>query len=229
MPARRRLRSLVVVVVAVVMIVWVGAGAASAQDVEPPTAAAVRDRDRDIEIWALSGVDAAISDHWSGTLRIGYLGGFDSAVVLTDISYAPDAAKRLIIGHALIRPARTGAAAISVLRAGGAWLPLSGRVELEHQGLVERFAGDGRELFRLRNRLRLSVALPGRPPWRAFVSAEGFTIRESALNAYRYQTGATVSARHARIELYLLQHRVRRQPGFNAIGLSAIWTVSRRR
>jgi CheY-like chemotaxis protein len=61
-------------------------------------------------------VDAAIDDGWSAAVRIGYAGGFDSAVVLTDISYAPDPAARLIIGHLLINPTRAGAGAISVLR-----------------------------------------------------------------------------------------------------------------
>ena len=229
MPTSHRTRSLVT---AVIMVVCALRGTASAQDVEPPADAAVagaNDQHRELDVWALSGLDATIINRWSAAVRIGYAGGFDSAFVLTDISCVPDPAKRLIIGHALINPRHAGAGAISVLRAGGAWLPLSGGVELEHQGLVERLAGDGREFLRLRNRLRLSVGLPGQPPVRAFVSAEGFTVRESMLGAYRCQAGATVSGRHPRIELYLLRHRVRRQPGFAALGVSAIWIVGRRR
>ena len=229
MSVRHRAGSLVV---AVIMIAAAGSVRASAQEDDAHAGAAAtaeHDPHRNVELWALSGLDAVISSRWSAVVRAGYIGGFDSGVVQSDLSYAPDAAKRLIVGHVLINPMRAGAGAISILRAGGAWLPLTGRIELEHQGLVEHLAGDGREFFRLRNRLRLSVAPRASRPLRAFVSAELFAIRASALNASRYQAGATLSGRHERIEVYLVRQQFREQPGFTALGLSAIWTVGYRR
>jgi hypothetical protein len=228
LPVSHRTRS---VVVAVILIVSAGASRTSAQDADarPRAADAANDRHREIEVWALSGVDAAISERWSAVVRTGYAGGFDSAVLQTDISYARDPARRLIVGHLLVNPTHAGAGAISILRAGGAWLPLSGRVELEHQGLVERLAGDGREFFRLRNRLRLTLGPAPHARLRALVSAELFSVRESALVASRYQAGAMLSGRHMRIELYLVRQQFREQRGFTALGASAIWTAGRRR
>lgn len=220
------------IVVAVMMIIGAGTSRISAQDADAPpgaTAAAANDQHRQLELWALSGLDARIDDRWSAVVRIGYAGGFDSAVVQTDISFAPDARKRFIVGHLLINPTHAGAGVLSVLRAGGAWLPLEGRVHLEHQGLVERLAGDGREFFRLRNRLRVSLEPKAQPRLRAFVSAEVFAVRASALGAVRYQAGAMVFGHDIRIEVYLLRQYFREQPGFTALGVSAIWTMDRRR
>jgi hypothetical protein len=179
--------------------------------------------DRIVNVWALAGVNAAIDDRWQAIVLSGYVGGFDSRVLVTDLTFAPREAFRLLVGHVYVDPAASGSTDIYVLRAGCLWRPVRRRLELENRALIDRRSGQSRPA-RLRDRVMVSWRTDNPLRLRVFGSAEVFATTDS-LNAQRYQIGAARSAGRATVEIYWTQHRSRERATFNAIGLTAFWRI----
>jgi hypothetical protein len=179
--------------------------------------------DQTVNVWALAGVNAAIDSRWQAILLFGYLGGFESRVLVTDLTFAPREAFRLLVGHVYVDPAASGSTDIYVLRAGCLWRPVRRRLELENRALIDRRSGQGRPA-RLRDRVMVSWRIDRPLRLRAFGSVELFATTDS-LNARRYHVGAARSAGPATIEVYWTQHRSHGRATFNAIGLTAFWRI----
>jgi hypothetical protein len=186
------------------------------------TTAAISD-DHAANIWALAGVNAAIDSRWQAFVRFGYLGGFESRVLVTDVTFAPREALRLLFGHVYVDPTASDSHNIYVLRAGCVWRPVRRRLEVENRALIDRRSGQGRPV-RVRDRVMVSWPTDNPLRLRVFGSAEVFVTTDS-LNAQRYQIGAARSAGRATVEIYWTQQRSRGRATFNAIGLTAFWRI----
>lgn len=138
-------------------------------------------------MWALVGVNASPDPHWLAMVRWGYVGGFDSRLLLADLMWAPDDAWQLVLGYVQVDPIDHEAPATSIGRAGPIWRPLRGRVYVENRLFGEHIAiAERSALGRIRNRLLVSFPLGRRLRLRPFATAELFAVREG-LDAQRYQ------------------------------------------
>jgi hypothetical protein len=176
-------------------------------------------------VWALAGINADIGSRWQTAVRFGYLGGFESRIVLLDVTFAPHEALRLLVGDVFLEPKATGARDVNILRGGFLWRPVRGRFELENRALIEHLSGAAHPATpRVRDRLMLTwpTGIPLR--FRVFGSIEAFAL-EHSFNAHRYQVGAARSVGRATVELYWTQHRSSERATFNAVGVTAFWKV----
>jgi hypothetical protein len=178
-----------------------------------------------IEGWLLAGVDATIGTRGRVMASGGYVGGFDSWIVLAEGSFATSAALQLVAGHVLLQPSERDAAITSVLRAGLNWSPVRGRVAIDNRLLIERRSTRGDASPRVRDRLRLSWAIAEASPVRFFAAVEAFAIDRRGLSERRYQAGVAVPVGHASLEAYWLRSAARTRAPFNTIGLTILWRI----
>jgi hypothetical protein len=174
----------------------------------------------DVPVWALVGVNASPDSQWLAIVRWGYVGGFDSRLLLADLMWAPHNAWQVVLGYVHVDPIEDGAPAAALVRAGTIWRPLRGRVYLENRVLGEHVAiSDRSALARVRNRLLVSFPLGRRLRLRPFATAEFFAVREG-LDAQRYQLGASRAFGRTTLEVYWTQHRPQHRESFHALGLT---------
>jgi hypothetical protein len=197
---------------------------ARAQDTNSATSDGANE-DHFSNVWALAGINADIGSRWQTVVRFGYLGGFESRVVLLDVTFAPHEALRLLVGDVFLEPTATGARKMNILRGGFLWRPIRGRFELENRALIEHLSGPARPASpRVRDRLMLTWPTGSPLRFRVFGSIEAFAL-ETSFNAHRYQVGAARSVGRATVELYWTQHRSSERATFNAVGVTAFWRV----
>lgn len=174
----------------------------------------------DVPVWVLVGVDAAPDPRWLAVVRFGYVGGFDSRLVLADVMFGPADAWQVVVGYVHVDPVIEAAPATSIVRAGAVWRPLRGRVSVENRLLGERLATVGRTAQgRVRDRVTLSMIIGGRLRVRPFATAEFFALR-SGLDAVRCQLGGSRAFGRTRLEVYWTHHRPRRRAAFHTLGLT---------
>jgi hypothetical protein len=177
----------------------------------------------------LAGIDVEVGDRWRATMGLGYLGGFDSRIVLTEATFTADKAVQLVGGHVYLQPTAVGSPATSLLRTGGVWLPLRGRVSLDNRLLVERRAVHTAGVsIRVRDRLRASWAIEEDSRLRVFGAVETFAVGETGIVEQRYQAGVVQPAGPVAVETYWLQSRSRSRPTLNVIALTAFWRIGKR-
>lgn len=174
----------------------------------------------DVPVWALVGVNASPGPQWLAMVRWGYIGGFDSRLLLADLLWAPDDAWQLVLGYVHVDPIDHEAPSTAIVRAGTIWRPVRGRVYVEnrllgeHIGIAERSA-----LGRVRNRLLVSVPLSRRLRLRPFATAEFFAVRDG-LDAQRYQLGTSRAFGRTTLEVYWTHHRPQHRESFHTLGLT---------
>ena len=195
---------------AVVAVAWT--------DVAMPTR--VTAQTNDVPVWALVGVDASPDPHWLAMVRWGYVGGFDSRLLLADLLWAPADAWQLVLGYVHVDPIDEEAPATSIVRAGTTWRALRGRLHVENRLLGEHIANGNRApLGRVRNRLLVSFPLSARVRLRPFATAEVFAVRDG-LDAQRYQVGVARSLGRTTLDVYWTHQRPRHRAPFHTLGLT---------
>lgn len=191
----------------------------------PPQA--VAQPGHDLPVWALAGVNAAPAPEWLAVVRYGYVGGFESRLLLADLLFAPVDAWQLVVGYVHLDPANRDARATSVLRAGAIWRPLRGRVVVENRLLGERLANASRPTTgRVRDRVTVSFSLGGWTRLHPFASAEFFAVR-SGLDAQRYQVGGSRTLGRITFDVYWTHQRPRLRTAFNTLGLTCYVKIGR--
>lgn len=174
----------------------------------------------DVPLWALVGVNASPGPHWLTMVRWGYVGGFDSRLLLADLLWAPADAWQIVLGYVHVDPIEHEAPATSIVRAGTIWRPLRGRLYVENRLLGEHIASSNRApLGRVRNRLLVSLSLGGRLRLRPFGTAEVFAVRDG-FDAHRYQLGVARGFGRTTLEVYWTHQRPRHRESFHALGLT---------
>lgn len=158
----------------------------------------------------------------------GYVGGFDSWIVLTDGSVAVNGALQILAGQFVVRPTDGDAPATSVLRAGVNWSPLRGRVNVDNRLFVERRSTANRVTPRVRDRVRLSWAIAEASPVRLFTSVEFFAVDRHGLSERRYQAGLALPIERVSVETYWLRSTARSRPAFDILGVTMLWRIARR-
>lgn len=184
------------------------------------------ERDGPIDAWVLTGVDMMMSDRWRSTIRLGHLGGFDTYVWLSDLYFVIRREVQLTGGVVYLEPRTPEGRGTWVMRGGGTWQPLRGRLAVDNRLLAEWRAGASTNR-RVRDRLRASWAIREDARMRAFATVELFVMSDVGFSEHRYQVGATATLRRAMVEAYWLRSRPRVREGFDAIGLTAVWRVGR--
>lgn len=174
----------------------------------------------DVPVWALIGVNASPDPQWLAMVRWGYVGGFDSRLLLADLMWAPADAWQMVVGYVHVDPIDREAPSTAIVRAGTIWRPVRGHVYLENRLLGEHIATAERSaLGRVRNRLLVSVPLGRRLRLRPFATAEVFAVRDG-LDAQRYQLGTSRAFGRTTLEVYWTHQRPRHRETFHTLGLT---------
>ncbi len=184
-----------------------------------PTSVSAQPAD-DIPVWALAGVNAVPDPQWLAVVRLGYVGGFDSRLLLADLMFAPADAWQVVLGYVHVDPVNHEAPATSIVRAGAVWRPLRRLVTFENRLLGERLAISERSaLGRVRNRVMVSLLIGRRLHLRPFATAEFFGVHDG-LDAHRYQLGGARAFGRSTVEVYWTHHRPRHRDAFHTLGLT---------
>lgn len=158
----------------------------------------------------------------------GYVGGFDSWIVLTEGTFAMNGALQAVAGHVLLHPDDRDARTTSVLRGGVNWSPLRSRVALDHRLFVERRSTSNRVTPRVRDRVRLSWAIAGASSVRLFAAVEAFAVDRRGLSERRYQAGLMLPVKHVSLETYWLRSVARTRSPFDTLGVTMLWRIAAR-
>lgn len=198
-------------------IAWLAVGGALMVGAAP-TAALAQDA------WVLAGVDAALHERWRATSAVGYLGGFDCAATVTDVTFIAAPAVQVLVGHVYLRPLGTEAAT-TMLRAGGMWLLLRGRVAIDNRLLIERrWTAPAEPGMRARDRLRTSWRPGEREPLRVFAAFEALAVHGSRIER-RFQTGVMRPVGPVQIEVAWLRRRSSIGSVLNALTTTVYWRL----
>jgi hypothetical protein len=158
----------------------------------------------------------------------GYVGGFDSWIVLTEGTFTMNGALQAVAGHVVLHPHDGDAMTTSILRAGVNWSPLRGRFGFDNRFLVERRSTSNRIAPRVRDRLRLSWAIAEDSSVRLFAAVEAFAIDRRGLSERRYQAGLMLPVKHVSLETYWLRSVARTRSPFDTLGVTMLWRVAAR-